>query len=444
MTAPPRRAGQLLRVLGAAFGVAVIVGNTIGVGILRTPGDIALRLPTPSLFLAVWVVGGIYALLGAISMAELGAMIPRSGGQYVFVRRALGGYAGFVVGWSDWISTCGSSAAIAMVIGEYLGVLVPSAQGHGPLVAAIAVVAFPLLYWRGTRRAGLGQQFLSLTKALALAVLVVACFFFGSRAVETAHATVPVGAGLATAIVLSLQGVIYTYDGWNGMTYFSGEVRDPGRDVPRAMVFGVLFVIATYLLINLAILYVLPMSHMAGDPFVAGTAATAVFGPAGDTVIRTIMIISALGAVSACQLMAPRVVFAMSRDGLMPAAISEVNPGGTPTIATIASTVVALVFIATGTFDRALALIAFFFVANYLLTFTSVFVLRRREPDTPRPYRVWGYPWTTGIALTGSLAFLVGQCLGDTRNSLWSIGLLAVSYPVYLAIKRGQAGGGAT
>lgn len=426
--------------LGAAFGVAVIVGNTIGVGILRTPGEVALRLPTPFLFLTIWIAGGVYALLGAVSLAELATMIPRSGGQYVFVRRGLGGYPGFVVGWSDWISTCGTSAAIAMVIGEYLGVLVPAVHGDGPVVAAAAVVAFPVAYWRGISRAGRGQEILSLLKALALMVLVVACFGFGSRAAAGPAPAVPAGAGLATAIVLSLQGVIYTYDGWNGMAYFGGEVRDPGRDVPRAMVVGVFFVIAIYLLINLAILYVLPISRMAGDPFVAGTAAAAVFGPAGDTVIRTIMIVSALGAVSACQLMAPRVIFAMAQDGLMPARVSGVNAGGTPTVATVASTAVALAFIATGTFDRALALIAFFFVANYLLTFVSVFVLRRREPATPRPYRAWGYPWTTGIALLGSVAFLVGQCVGDTRNSLWSLALLAASYPAYLAMRRSAPG----
>ncbi|HEY8257633.1 MAG TPA: APC family permease [Gemmatimonadales bacterium] len=432
---PPIRAGQLLRVLGAAFGVAVIIGNTIGVGILRTPGDIAARLPTPSLFLAIWVVGGIYALLGAISVAELGAMIPRSGGQYVFVRHALGGYAGFVVGWSDWISTAGSAALMAMVIGEYLEVLVPATRGYGAAVAAAVVSSFAVLYWRGIQWGDKGQQSLSLLKAAALAVLVVACFAVGSRAPQGTPLAVPTGTALATAIIVSLQGVIYTYDGWNGMTYFSGEVKNPGRDIPRAMAGGVLFVLAIYLLINLAILYVLPISRMAGDPFVAGTAASVVFGPAGDTVIRTIMIVSALGAVSACQLMAPRVILAMSSDGLMPAAVRRVNAGGTPTVATVVSTGVALAFIATGTFDRALSLIAFFFVANYLMSFVSVFVLRRREPDAPRPYRAWGYPWTTGIALVGSIAFLVGQSLGDTRNSLWSLGLLALSYPLYLAIR---------
>ena len=422
--------------LGAAFGVAVIVGNTIGVGILRTPGDIARHLPSPTLFLAVWIIGGIYALLGAISLAELGAMIPRSGGQYVFVRRGLGGYAGFVVGWSDWISTCGTSAAIAMVIGEYLGALVPAAQGRGPAVAAAVVVAFPVLYWQGTRRAGRGQELLSVVKALALMVLVVACFGFGTRAAGGPPSTLPVGATLATAIVLSLQGVIYTYDGWNAMIYFSGEVRDPGRQIPRAMAGGTCFVIVIYLLINLAVLYVLPISRMAGEPFVAGAAAAAVFGPAGDRVIRAIMIVSALGAASANALISPRVIHAMAQDGFMPRRVAEVNSGGTPTVATVASTAVALAFIATGTFDRALALIAFFFVANYLLSFVTVFVLRRREPETPRPYRAWGYPWTTGIAAAGSLAFLVGQCLGDTRNSLWSLALLGASYPVYLAARR--------
>ena len=424
--------------LGAAFGVAVIIGNTIGVGILRTPGNIAALLPSTPLFLGVWIVGGIYALLGAISVAELGAMLPSSGGQYVFVRHALGGYPGFVVGWSDWISTSGTTAFIAMVVGEYLGALVPAVEGRGPVVAAATVCVFAIVYWRGTTWGDQGQQFLSLLKALALVGLVVACFALGSRATEGAPIHVPTGAGLATAIVLALQGVIYTYDGWNGMIYFSGEVKNPGRDIPRAMAGGVGFVIVLYLLINIAILTVLPISRMAGDPFVAGSAAAVVFGPKGDTVIRTIMIISALGAVSACQLMAPRVIFAMARDGLMPVSIARVNQGGTPTVATMATTAVCLAFIATGTFDRVLALVAFFFVANYTLSFVSVFVLRRREPDCPRPYRVWGYPWTTGVALVGSIAFLVAQCVGDRRNSLWSIGLLGLSYPVYWLAQRGR------
>ncbi len=289
-----------------------------------------------------------------------------------------------------------------MVIGEYLACWCPRPGARGGGSRGGRHRAFAVLYWRGIRRGDRGQQLLSLLKALALAVLVVACFSFGSRAVETAHLTVPAGAGLATAIVLSLQGVIYTYDGWNGMTYFSGEVRNPGRDVPRAMVSGVLFVIAIYLLINLAILYVLPMSRMAGDPFVAGTRGQGRVRPRRrhrhpdhhDRLrARGRQRLPAHGAAGDLRHVARWAHAARPSPASTPAARRP--------IATSRARPVALAFIATGTFDRALALIAFFFVANYLLTFTSVFVLRRREPDTHRPYRVWGYPWTTGIALRG-------------------------------------------
>lgn len=445
MTPPPSGPaprGRLLQVLGTAFGVAVIVGNSIGVGIMRTPGDVAAWLPSAPWFFGVWIAGGIYALLGALTLAEPGAMIPRSGGMYVMARRGLGEYPGFAIGWTDTISTCASIAAITIAMGEYAGGLVPALQGHTSLTAVSVVTVLAAIQWRGIRAGDLVQQATSFLKVLVLVGLALVCLVVpAAHAPMTAAVAAPIALISFKSVVLALQAVIYTYDGWNGMIYFSGEVKNPGRDIPRSMVSGVLFVIAIYVLINIALLYVLPMSRMANDPFVAGTAATVVFGPRGDTVIRTIMIISALGAVSACQLMAPRVILAMSRDGLMPASVARVNRGGTPTVGTIASTAVALTFIATGTFERALALIAFFFVANYTLSFLSVFVLRRREPDLPRPYRVWGYPWTTGIAFVGSLLFLVGQCVGDTRNSLWSLALLAVSYPVYLLMSRGKGEG---
>jgi APA family basic amino acid/polyamine antiporter len=436
----PRR---LLRVLGVAFGLAIIVGNTVGMGILRTPGEIAARLPSPALFLGVWIVGGVYALLGALSLAELGAMIPRSGGQYVFVRHALGPYAGFVVGWSDWLSTCGTAAAVAMVLAQYTGVLVPVLSGRGTITASAVVIAFALLQWRGIRWGDWAQQLTTLLKAAALVALVVAIFVLGGghagggTPATGAALTPPAGAGLFAAIVIALQGVIYTYDGWSGVIYFSEEVRNPGRDIPRSMFLGVVTVIVVYLSLNVAFLYVLPIHRIAGDPFVAGAAAAAVFGPYGDTIIRVLMIVSLLAAINASQLMASRVPFAMSRDGLLPARAASVNAGGTPTGALAAGTGVALAFILTGTFNQVLALLAFFFVLNYLLSFTSLFVLRRREPDAPRPYRVWGYPWTTGIALVGSLAFVLGAVVSDRANSMWSLALLALSYPAYRLMKHG-------
>lgn len=431
------RSGRLLQVLGVAFGLAVIVGNTIVVGILRTPGEVASHVPGALAFLAVWVAGGVFALFGAASLAELGAMVPRSGGQYVFVRRGLGDYPGFIVGWSDWISVCGSAAAGAIVFGEYLGVLVPALAPSAGLVATGVIVLLCSLQWRGIRWGDRIQQLLSAAKALALIALVAVVFALGGKAPE-AEVTPGLPAGLAWfgAVMLALQGVIYTYDGWSGPLYFGEEVENPGRNIPRAMIGGVLTVIAIYLLLNLAFLYVVPMSRMVDEPFVAGVAAEAVFGPRGDVIIRSIMVLSVLGGVSAILLMAPRVPLAMARDRLLPEGMTAVNPGGSPTTAMLVSGGIALAFIATGTFEDVLALLAFFFVANYTLSLTALFVLRRTEPDTPRPYRAPLYPWIPGIALIGFAAFLAGQVVGDTRQSLWSLGLLAVSYPVYRMIRR--------
>ena len=439
---PPASSGHLLRVLGAAFGIAVIVGNTIGMGILRTPGEIAAHVQSVPLFLGVWVAAGLYALLGAISLSEPGAMIPRSGGQYVIVHRALGPFPAFVVGWSDWLSTSGTIAAIALVLGEYVGPLVPALAGHVGATAAAVTLLFALLQWRGVKIGDAAQQLTSLLKTLALFGLVAAILFLplqGGGAAATATSA-RVGAGLFTAIVLSLQAAIYTFDGWTGAIYFGEEIKDPGRDIPRATIGGVLVVLLIYLSLNVAFLRAVPIERMAGDPFVAGTAAAAVFGPRGDTIIRVLMIVSLMAAVNACHLMASRVPVAMSRDGLAPGA-GRVNEGGTPTAALAASTLVALAFIATNTIDTVLSLLAFFFVANYALSFTSVFVLRRTEPDTPRPYRVLGYPWTTGIALAGSVAFLVSAFVGDRANTVRALLLLAASVPVFLFLRRFGDGG---
>jgi APA family basic amino acid/polyamine antiporter len=428
-------------VLGVGFGLAVTLGNTIGAGILRTPGDVAAQLPRADLYMAVWIAGGVYALLGAISVAELGTMIPRSGGQYVFARRALGPYAGFVVGWSDWISTAGSCAAVAVVIAEYLGELVPALAGWTVWLAIAAILACAALQWRGVVAAGRAQEITSLLKALLLLALVAACFAWSGPGPALPARAVAAGFPLMAAIVVALQGVIYTYDGWTGVVYFGDEVTDPARDVPRAIFGGVLSVAAIYLLINAALLHVLPLPAMAGSKLAAGDAARAVFGARGDTIIRVLLIVSLVSCLNALVLMAPRVLYAIGADGLFTRRATAVNRGGTPTTALLATVGVAVVFAATGAFDRIIAALSFFFVANYVITFSSVFVLRRREPGTPRPYRAWGYPWTTGAALAGSLAFLAGAVAGDTRNSLYALGVLAASWPVFRLSMRWMGSG---
>ena len=434
---------RLLRVLGLGFGLAVIIGNTIGAGILRTPGEVAAELPSVSLFLAVWVIGGLYALLGALSLAELGTAIPRSGGQYVFAHRALGAYAGFVVGWSDWLSTCGTIAAVSIVVGEYSGALFPALQGRTVPVALFVTLTFAVLQWRGLRWGSHAQNLTSLLKAIAFVALVAACFALGNaeglKSVQ-ASSPMPRGLPLLAALVLALQAVIYTYDGWNGVVYFSEEVREPARDVPRSLFLGVLSIIVIYLLVNVALLYVLPLSEIAGDKLAIGRAAEKIFGRYGETVIRSLTIISMLSAINAYHMMATRVLFSMSCDRLCSGRADKVNAGGTPTVALFVSATVAVLFILSGTFEKVIAILAFFFVANYTISFVSVFVLRWREPDLKRPYRAWGYPWTTALALLCSVAFLVGAIISDiannTRDSLYALLLLALSYPAYLLLRR--------
>jgi len=438
-SSPTKQHGQLWRVLGVGFGLAVIIGNTIGAGIFQAPGTIAGQLPNPWLFLGVWVIGGLYAFLGAIALAELGTMIPRSGGQYVFSRYALGEYAGFIVGWSDWISSCGSTAAVSLVIGTFAGALFPALEGRGPAVAAVVAIVFAALQWRGIVWGSNIQNVTSLLKALAFVVLIAAGFIFGGGGALTNPAETlvsPSGMLLLSAIVISLRAVIYTYDGWSGVIYFSEEVQNPARDIPRSLFGGVLTITAIYLLVNVALLYVLPVSAIAGKEFAAGEAANAIFGQYGDTIFRSLTIVSMLSGINALHLMATRVIFGMSRDGLFTTRAASVNEGGTPDVSLWLSAFVAVLFIVFGqTFGKVITIVAFFFVANYTLSFISLFVLRRREPDRPRPYRAWGHPWTTSLALVGSVVFLAGAVASDTENTLYALLLLAASYPVFRLIK---------
>ena len=428
--------GRLLQVLGVAFGVAVIIGNTIGSGILRTPGTVAGLLPSSGAFLLAWIAGGAYALLGVLSLAELGVLIPRSGGQYVFARQAFGPYAGFVIGASDWISSAASLAAAAILIGEYGAVLLPSLRPFAVHTAVGVVLVFTLLQWRGVRWGDGVQQATTLLKALAFVALIVACFTLTPvTAPPTAADPVRAAVGIG-AIVLAMQAIIYTYDGWNGMLYFSEEVKEPGRHIPRAMFTGVLAVIAIYVLVNAAFVYVLGMPALAASDFAAGSTAQALFGTRGDAIVRSLVIVGLLSGVNAYAMFCPRILYAMSRDGLFPAAGLTVNAGGTPTVTLGLSAVAAIAFLLTGTFNSVIAVAAFFFVLNYVSSFSAVFVLRKTMRDAPRPYRAWGYPWTTGVSLLGGTGFLIGVIVSDRRNSLIALGLLAASYPFYaLAVK---------
>lgn len=437
--------------LGAGFGLAIIVGNTIGAGILRSPGDIAALLPSIPLFFAAWLLGALYSMGGANAICELATMTPRSGGQYHYARRAMGPYAGFIVGWCDWLGSAGAATAVALVFAESMGALVPALGGRQreAAVAAALIITFTVLLLRGVREGARTQAVTSAVKALAFLVLIASCVVYAvgggaspDPAAATAGAALPQGTALLAAFILAMQGVIYTFDGWTGAIYFTGEMTDPGRDIPRATFGGLAAVTAIYLAVLGAFVLVVPLAGLAGQPLAAGVVASAIFGERGDFVVRLVIVLALPSAVSALLAMTSRVLHAMSQDGLAPAWARGVSEGGVPRLSLVATAGVALGFLLTGSVTAVIAVLSFFYVAGYAVSFASVFVLRRTEPVAPRPWRAWGHPWTTGLMLLGSLAFLGGAVAADRENGWKALALVVLSWPVYrLGFRRAGSGG---
>jgi APA family basic amino acid/polyamine antiporter len=432
--------GALLRILGVSFSVAVTLGSTIGIGILRTPGTVAAQLGNAWLVMAIWTVGGIYALFGALAVAELAATMPQAGGWYVYAHRALGEYAGFTIGWINWISFCTAVASITIVIGEYAGRLVPAYSGHATAIAIAVLLFFTLMHWLGLRLGSRAQELLSFATALAFVPLIVVCLVFGrataSASVGATGVVVPqTVAAIFLALTVSFQSVIFTYDGWYGAVYFSEENTDPARNLPRSMLGAVVAIVALYLLVNLALLRVLPLSQLAQSPLAAADAAQLMFGVAGGEIITALSLLSSLSVTNAGFMQTPRILYGMSRDGLFLPGVARVNHRGTPVVALIVGTVTELLLVASGTFERLLAVTAFFFVLMYGSGFISLLVLRAREPGLPRPFLAWGYPWTTLVVVVLSCIFLVGVIINDTANSIYALTVVAISYPAYLFVK---------
>ena len=442
----PEAKGKLLQILGVTFGIAATIGTMIGLGILRTPGTVAGQLGSVWLILVVWVLGGVYSILGTISVAELSTSLPQAGGWYVYARRAFGDYGGFVVGWSDWLANCATNAFIAIAVGEYLIAFVPALAGSVKVIALISLILLGLLNWVGVRIGSRFQEVTSFAKAFAFLILVIACFTIGARhsltGAEPAALHAPVGAlALFIAVMLALQSVIFTYDGWYGAIYFAEEDRDPSRNLPRAMISGVIAVMVLYLLVNLALLYVLPLPQIAASTLPAGVAAQAIFGAGGGQVISLLALITLPSILNINLMVASRILFAMSRDGLFAAQMATVNSGGAPVGALLLTVITMALLVVTGTFEILLSITAFLIVLNFSSGFLAVFILRKKEPDLPRPFKTWGYPWTTLIVLFGSLLFLIGQVISDMRNSVYAMVLIAISYPICFMMKQAAKSG---
>ncbi|GAA4018022.1 amino acid permease [Hymenobacter fastidiosus] len=432
---PPARPSRLLRLLGLGFGLAVVVGGTTGTGILRSPREVAEAVGSPSGVLLVWLAGGVYALLGANAIAELGAMLPQAGGWYGYAHRAFGEFVAVVVAWGDWVSSCVTAALVALLMSTYLVLLFPVLAGYERMVGLAAVGVLGLVQWRGLREASRFQELTALLVAGALLVLLVGSWWLPAA---PAAAMGPPGNGLLP-LVVAFQAVIFAYDGWYAAIYFAEEDHDPARTVPRSMLGGVGLVILIYALLNAALLHALPFQQLVGAELPLAEVADRLLGEWGRRAMLVVAILGHLGVLNSVLLMATRVLFALGRDGLLPPPLARVHTAGTPRPALLVALLLTAALVATGTAGQLLAVTSILFVSYYAVGFAAVLRLRRTAPELPRPYRTWGYPFTTWIALLGSLAFLVSNAVAEPGNTLLAMALVAGSYPLWRFVKKPAA-----
>lgn len=435
--------GHLLKVLGIGFGLAISIGSAIGVGILRSPGLIAGYIDSAWLVMLAWVIGGVYCLLAANVLCELATMMPRSGGGYVYTSRGLGKFAGFVVGVCDWFQTTAALAFLSVVFGEYASrLLVPNLTGGRIIFSVGVLLTLSALNWIGVRTGSEMQMLTSLLKALALIAFVVACFLFGGQTPleATSVATDAVAPSFtfayAASFVLGLQLVLGTYEGWQGPVYFSEENTDPSSSIPRSLYGGILLIIAIYFLVNLALIYVMPMSRLAGSQFAGGDAMALIFGERGGQLLTVLALLSIVGILNAYLMANPRIVLALARDAMLPSQLAAVNTGGTPYVGLLVVTIAAATLATIGSFELLIAIAQFFAVSISILLTLTFFVLRRREPNAPRPYRAWGYPLAPLLVLLIAVALFVGYAVSNPWPSLYAITAVVLSYPVFIFIRR--------
>ncbi|HEU5290450.1 MAG TPA: APC family permease, partial [Cyclobacteriaceae bacterium] len=390
---------ELKKVLGAGFGIAVMVGGTIGVGILRTPGTIAGMLDSYWLILACWAFGGIYVLLGAGSFAEMAVMLPKAGGPYNYVKRAFGDYAGFLSGWFDYILNAIAPAYFCIVIGEYMALLFPALKGNETIMALGFLVLFFLYHLSGVKSGSIAQQVTSVLKVLFFTVLIVSCFVVKVDR-EAFNQTAPLfEGGILIGFLKSIQLVMGAYNGWWSNSFFAEEDENPAKNIPKSLFTGGILVMAIYVILNVAFMYVLPIGAVANSPLVASEVTRVVFGDSGAAFVTVISIVSLVSILNAYMMIPPRILFGLSRDGFFIPQGTAVNKGGTPVVALVLSGIISFALITVGSFQQLFSLASFMSIVVMALSFSAHLRLRKTEPNLPRPYLAWGYPWTTILVL---------------------------------------------
>ena len=428
---------KLKKALGLVFGIAVVVGGTIGVGILRTPGTIAGLVPNSQIILLLWVLIGGYILLAAGSYAELTTMLPKAGGAYNYINRAFGNYTGFVTGWFDFFSNAIAPAYFCIVLGEYCTLIFPPFKGSETLVAVGFLTLFTLINLPGVKSGSITQQITSGVKIVLFLVLILGCFASSPAEASTIQKPLLQG-GLFIAVVKAIQLIMGAYDGWMSVAVFAEEDNNPGKNIPRSYFFGALAVTLLYILINAAILYVLPVTTIAQSPLAAADAAAVAFGSASSVLMTMVSIFSLISILNAYMMIPSRILFGLSRDGFFIPRGTTINKGGTPYFSLLFCYALAMILIIYSSFEQLFALGAFMMTIVTGFTFASLLRLRKKEPDLPRPYRVWGYPWSTIMAIIITLAMFIGFAIGDQTSLVITLIIAAASYPLYYLLHKNK------
>src|SRR5882724_10416389 len=425
---------RLPRHLGLGSAMAVLVGSTIGSGIFRVPAGVAERLHEPGPVLVAWVVGGLVALFGALTYAELAAALPRSGGVFAYILEGFGPLPAFLFGWSELtVIRASALGAIATILAEYLGYCIHLTPEQVRYVAAAAIVFVALLNYVGVSSAAVVMNLTTVAKYGALAAL--AFLAFTARTGSASHFTPAWGSGIRLSLLTTaLISIMWTYDGWADLSFMGGEVKDPGRTLPRALILGTAAIVLVYLLLNVAYIYLVPLPEMAGSRLIAATAADRIpmFAGKGGAVVSGIVMLSCFGALTGSMMTGPRIFFAMADRGLFFRGIARVSPRfQSPSVAIWLATALGVTYVLLNDFQQLADKFILGIWPFYALAVGAVFVLRRRRADLTRPYRTWGYPVVPILFLLASIGMVVNALWTDPVNTGITFGIILAGIPVY-------------
>ncbi len=425
---------SLKRELSLYDAVLLIVGNVIGAGIFTTSGFLAGELPDPYRFIGIWIIGGLLTICGALTYAELAALFPLAGGDYQYLKAAYGAWAEFLLGWTSfWIIGPGSSAALAIALVTYLhSILPPVGAIPGKLMAIVLILAFTFVNIRGVRPGKTIQDLVTFGALLLLVVMIIAGLSIGNGNWSN-FSTTGTGHGTwATMLGTPMIAVLFTYSGWFASAYLGSEIRNPERNLPRSLIIGTLLVTVVYTLINAVYLYALPLPDLAGSVNVAQTALGALFNPAVADLIAIPIVLAIAASINATILTGARVSYAMAEDKIFWSACGALHPVyNTPHVALLSQSAIAILLVILGSFEQLLSYVVFIMILSCLATGIALFVIRRRRPDLPRPYRTWGYPVVPllFIAAYGIIAWQIARA--NPLAALLGIALALSGLPLY-------------